>query len=147
MHILNLACDFLVVSTIPDRCELIFVLAGRHERKCFGLELLGMGLAPRLVLSVGRSEVRQSAELPLAIPQLVAMRDATQPSERHFWIDVTNGNSKISHANLQERGTFGELQALASYLEPHAPASIAIVSTSIHLRRVQSCCTRLGFFA
>src|ERR1035438_7158796 len=37
--------------------DLIFVMAGRMERKHYGLELYRAGVAPQLVLSVGRFEV------------------------------------------------------------------------------------------
>jgi len=47
-------------------CDLIFVLAGRMERKPYGLELYLAGMAPRLVLSVGRFEVSRMHQLGLS---------------------------------------------------------------------------------
>jgi hypothetical protein len=139
--------DFLTVDDPRTPCDLIFVLAGRPERKSYGLELLHQGVAPRLVLSVARYEVRQTAALPIGAQALIAIRDQTLPRERHFWVEPSSQPAKISHANLRRSGTFEELEALASFLAPQSPARIALVSTSIHLRRVRFCCARIPFFA
>lgn len=49
-------------------------------------------------------------------------------------------------APLPGRGTFGELRSLVGYLNGEPLNSLAIVSTSIHLRRVRFCCRRIHFF-
>ena len=127
-------------------CDLIVAVAGRPERKSFALECFQQGLAPRLILSVARYEVRRTAALAVPGPELLALRDATRPAERHFWIDFANGESLIRRAELKKTGTFGELQALAAYLDPHSSSKIALISTSLHLRRIQFCCSRIPFY-
>ncbi len=140
-------CDFMAAEDPVSSCDLIFVLAGRPERKSYGLKLFREGIAPRLILSVGRSEVRQTAALVPEGPELIAIRDKTPPAERHFWVDLADGRTTVSLARLQRIGTFEELKALASWLDSQPPARIALVSTSIHLRRIRYCCSRIRFFA
>jgi hypothetical protein len=121
----------------------ILVLAGRFERKPYGLKLFQQQLAPRLILSVCRYEVRQTAQ-HLSVPALLGLRDATPPRQRHFWIDYRGGRECIVRAEgIRRSSTFWELQALALYLGPAVPQRIAIVSTSIHLRRVMLCCRKI----
>lgn len=146
MAILKSAFDFLAAEDVPVPCDLIFVLAGRLERKPYGLDLFRQGLARRLVVSVGRFEVRHTAASALDVPELIALRDATPPSQRHFWLDFRNGERAISLAHLRKTNTFWELQGLASYLAHDPPVSIALVSTSVHLRRIRFCCARISFF-
>src|ERR1035438_4258492 len=63
--------------------DLIFVMAGRMERKHYGLELYRAGLAPRLVLSVGRFEVSKMSQLGLeCVDQLKSLRDDTPPDRK-----------------------------------------------------------------
>ena len=139
--------DFLVCEDPVAPCDLIFVLAGIMERKFHGLELFHQGLAPRLILSVGRSEVRQTAAILGDGQELVRLRDKTPPEKRHFWVDLEGAKETISPARLERIGTFHELKGLAAYLASRPPARIALVSTSIHLRRVRFCCARIPFFA
>lgn len=47
----------LTQNDAVQAADLIFMLAGRTERKHFGLELYSAGMAPQLLLSVGRFEV------------------------------------------------------------------------------------------
>lgn len=139
-------CEFMVMEDPVTPCDLIFVLAGRMERKSYGLQLFRQGVAPRLILSVGRSEVRQTAALLLQGPELIAIRDKTPPAERHFWVDLADGRTTISLARLKRIGTYEELKALAARLAAQPPTSIALISTSIHLRRIRYCCSRIPFF-
>ena len=81
----------------PAPADLIFVFAGRMDRKPYGMELYRAGLAPVLILSVGRFEVSKMdrAGLDLAVARnLVALRDATPPDERHFFVRFDPGCSK-----------------------------------------------------
>jgi hypothetical protein len=126
---------------------LIVVLAGRPERKPYGLELFSRGLAPRVILSVARFDVRFTAQLMPEGRELIDLRDGLPPEQRHFWINYEFGRTAILPAELKRTGTFGELQALAGYLAPRSPGRIAIVSTSIHLRRIRFCCSQISFFA
>ena len=145
MNILKPVCDYLVAGGVPTQCDVILVLAGRPERKPYGLQLFRLGLAPRLVFSVGRFEVRQTAAA-FELPELISMRDATQPSQRHFWVDFTQASREVHLAGLNRHNTFWELSGIAAYLGPAQPRSIALVSTSIHFRRIRFCCSRIPFF-
>jgi hypothetical protein len=144
MEILKSLADFLSIRDAPVSCDLIFVLAGRPERKPYGLQLFQSGLAPRLIFSVGRYEARQAAWQPIEIPGLLELREKTPPPQRHFWADFNQGNTVVSLAGLVKTNTYWELHALGSYLQPDVPRRIAIVSTSIHLRRVRFCCRRIA---
>lgn len=146
LHLLNSLYDFLDVSEQPQSCDVIVAVAGRQERKSFALELFQRGLAPRLILSVARFDVRRTTALPVPGPELLALRDQTRPAERHFWIDISNGKTLIRRAQIKKTGTFGELQALAAYLDSHSVSKIALISTALHLRRIQFCCSRIPFF-
>lgn len=130
----------------PSSCDLIFVLAGMQERKPYGLNLFHQGLAPRLILSVARSEVRATAAL-LELPGLLKLRDNLPPRKRHFWVDLSAGRTDISPAHLKKTNTYWELTGLAQYVAETRPVRIAIISTSIHLRRVCYCCSRISFFS
>jgi DUF218 domain-containing protein len=146
MSLLKSACDHLVVRNTRCLCDLIIVLAGRPERKEYGWELFGQQLAPRLIFSVGRYEVRQTANAPTRIPKLLELRDKTLPEHRHFWVDFFQTSRTASLAEIKKPGTFWELHALAEYLAPDVPWRIAIVSTAIHLRRVRFCCEKISAF-
>lgn len=137
---------FAIAEHPLTECDLIFVLAGRAERQAYGIELFQKHLAPRLILSIARFDVRHSAAL-LDNPELIALRDRTPANQRHFWADFNNRGKTLSLAHLKRTGTFEELQALANYLAAKPPARIAMISTSIHLGRVEFCCRRIPFFS
>ena len=66
--------------------DLIFVMAGKIERKHYGIELFRAGMAPRLVLSTGRFEVSKMSTFRLeGFDELIALRDSTPPDERYFY--------------------------------------------------------------
>ena len=146
LHLLTSLYDFLDVSEQPMSCDLIVAVAGREERKSFAMDLFQRGLAPRLILSVARYEVRRTTALPIPGPELLALRDATPAPNRHFWIDISNRETSIRRAQLRKTGTWGELRGLAAYLSPHSVRKIALISTALHLRRIQFCCSRIPFF-
>jgi hypothetical protein len=138
-------CDFLSSDDTPRISDLIFVLAGRPERKTYGLELFHEGFAPRLILSVGRFEVRQVVRLGLGgdfgVRELAARTPAT---ERHFFLDLAPDSRRAGLAGVRRSGTYEELSGLAAYLSSGAIASMTFISTSIHLRRVRWCCERIS---
>jgi len=109
----------------------------------FGLQLYGQGFAPRLILSVGRYEVRQTAQIGFEDLHLRELTARTPPDERHFLIEMTEGSRRVFHAGVKRTGTFFELEALARQLQAEKPGSLILISTSIHLRRVRWCCQRI----
>ena len=93
-------------------------MAGRMERKQYGLELYRAGIAQRLVLSVGRFEVSKMSRLELdGFRELVALRERTQPDERHFFTRVDLSGIHIERAKLQRWSTYGEALGLRQFLE------------------------------
>lgn len=84
---LSILSDLLSVGVTPRRCDLVVVLAGRPERKPYGLRLFREGLAPRLILSVGRFEVRQTASLDLGDLGLRQLAQRIPADQRHFFLD------------------------------------------------------------
>lgn len=126
--------------------DLIFVMAGRMERKHYGLELYRANVAPRLVLSVGRFEVAKTHPLDLGIfEKLKALRDRIQPDQRHFFVSVDASGVRVENVNLPRWSTYGELLGLRQFLEREGARGIRImiVSTGIHLRRVAFTCSRV----
>jgi uncharacterized SAM-binding protein YcdF (DUF218 family) len=117
--------------------DLIFVLAGRMERKQYGLELYRAGIAPRLVLSVGRFEVSKMRSLDLPEQhRLTALRDRTRPDERHFFVTIDHDRVSVEMAALRRWSTYGEALGLRRLLEKEDARRIIVVSTDVHLRRV-----------
>lgn len=147
VRMLQKICDFLAVQEALAPCDVIAVLAGHVERKSYALKLFNQDLAPRLIWSVARFDVKHTADLLCNGTELISMRDGHPPEQRHFWVDFREGRSTILPAHLKATGTFGELEALAMYLAPEAPLRAALVSTSIHLRRIRFCCSRIALFA
>jgi hypothetical protein len=143
---LSILSDLLAAGDTPRRSDLVVVLSGRPERKPYGLRLFREGLAPRLILSVGRFEVRQIASLGLEDMGLRQLAQRIPADQRHFFVDFRGDSRRAVVAPLRGRGTFGELRSLVGYLNDEPLNSLAIVSTSIHLRRVRFCCLRIPFF-
>src|ERR1022692_4624004 len=117
--------------------DLIFVMAGRMERKHYGLELYRAGVAPRLVLSIGRFEVSKMLQLGLEfVDQLKSLRDETPPGERHFFVTLDVSGVRLEKAKLLRCSTYGEALAFRRLLEREDGRRVMVVSTDIHLRRV-----------
>ena len=117
--------------------DLIFVLAGRMERKLYGLELYRAGVSPRLVLSVGRFEVSKMSRLGLeGADELIALREKTQPEERNFLVKMDSSGRRIERARLARCSTYGEALALRRLLETESTRTVMVISTDVHLRRV-----------
>jgi uncharacterized SAM-binding protein YcdF (DUF218 family) len=129
--------ESLTVSGTLRPTDVIFVMAGRPERKQYGLELYRSGIAPRLVLSTGRFEVSRMHALGLeGIGGLAAMRDRTPPGERHFFVTLDSSGIRIEKPRLPLWNTYGEVLALRDWLEKEHLLRVMIVSTDVHLRRV-----------
>ena len=129
----------LTQNDAVQAADLIFVLAGRMERKHYGLELYRAGMAPRLLLSVGRFEVSRMHQLDLpGIDRLIAVRDGTPPGERNFFVEVDSTDVRIEKADLPRCSTYGEALALRRRLERCQVSRVMVISTDVHLRRVAS---------
>ena len=117
--------------------DLIFVLAGRMERKQYGLELYRSGVSPKLVLSVGRFEVSRLGKLDVAcVEELIALRDQTPPDERHFFVTMDTSGVRVEKAALARWNTYGEVVGLRRLLEKEKVGRVIVISTDVHLHRV-----------
>lgn len=129
--------EFLTFSVDPRPVDLVFVMAGRMERKRYGLDIFRSGLTPTLVLSVGRFEVSKLKALQLqGYEELIYLRDHTPPDERHFFITMTGSAIRIERTKLATWSTYGETVAFLDFLRNHKARRVIVISTDIHLRRV-----------
>ena len=113
------------------------MFAGRMERKRFGLELFRRGVAPRLLLSVGRFEVSRMRSVGFdSAAELIAELDRTAPEERHFFIELNAAGTHIQTARLRRWNTYGEVLGLWKFFEHDVPRSVLVISTDVHLRRI-----------
>jgi hypothetical protein len=133
--------DSLCAGGPPLEAEVLFVFAGRQERKPYGLSLWRRGYAPTLVLSVARFEWRRFAELGLRDDGgLIDLVQRTPPEERHFFVVLhrSDAGAKTARAFRVETrglGTWNEARALAEFLERERVRSVLVVSSASHLRR------------
>jgi hypothetical protein len=139
--------DFLFEEDSPTRADVIFVLAGRHERKDYGLQLFRDGLAPRLILSVGRFEVRKIGPLGFNDLKLCDHAARLPPDHRHFFVDIVGTSRRVIARGDAGGGTYAELLSLGRYLEAERLSSLLLISTSIHLRRIRYYCQQITSFA
>lgn len=129
--------DSLTLNDSPQAADLILVMAGRMERKHYGLELFRAGIAPRLTLSVGRFEVSKMRNFAIEdVNKLIAIRDKLPPHERNFFVTLDSSGTRIEKARLRRCSTYGEALALAEFLKREKLQSVIVVSTDVHLRRV-----------
>jgi uncharacterized SAM-binding protein YcdF (DUF218 family) len=129
--------DLLAPAEPPCPADAIFVFAGRPERKVYAVELWRRGLAPVLILSIGRFEWRRIPALGLPSDGgLVDLVSATPPPLRHFLL-IFDRRGGI--CRLVPRGRFGtatEAAALSRLADERGFASVLVVSTAVHLRRI-----------
>jgi len=117
--------------------DLIFVMAGRMNRKRYGFELYRKGVAPKLVLSVGRFEVSKMLQTEFAFAdELATLRSATPPNQRHFFVSLDQFGTRMELASVPHWNTYGEVIGLMRRLGREHAAKVMVVSTDIHLRRV-----------
>ena len=125
--------------------DVIFVLAGLKTRKVFAIQLLNRGVAPRILFSVGRFEIRRFPELGL--PQtidLLEMARSIPPPQRHFFVLFENQQFAVQRIPIGPLGTLSEIDALADWIKVHEEVlSMLIVSSGPHLRRLRICCRAL----
>ena len=117
--------------------DLIFVFAGKMERKQYGLDLYRENFAPRLLLGVGRYEISRMATAGFNFAEeLIALRDRTVPKQRHFFVEIDRTGAHIERPSLPVWNTYGEVLGLRRYLAGDSATRVIIVSTDIHLRRI-----------
>lgn len=129
--------DLLSPASPPRAADAIFVFAGRPERKTYGVELWRRGLAPLLVLSVGRFEWRRIPALGLPCDGgLVGMVEATPPPLRHFFLSLDRESASCRAIPRGRFGTATEAAALGRLAAERGLGSVLVVSSAPHLRRV-----------
>jgi hypothetical protein len=129
--------DFLDVGKSPRPADCIFVLAGKQERKIYGIKMWHFGYAAQLILSVGRFEWRGFSELNLESDGgLESMVDQTPPKKRHFLIRLDRQQTSCTPVQTGLFGTRSEARALAEYLRELPVRTLLVVSSPAHLRRV-----------
>jgi uncharacterized SAM-binding protein YcdF (DUF218 family) len=129
--------DFLDIGKSPRPADCIFVLAGKQDRKSYGVKMWRFGYAPQLILSVGRFEWRKFSELGLeSNGGLVCKVEQTTPKKRHFLVRLDRQEVFCTLAQTGIFGTRSEARALAAYLRDMPVRSLLILSSPVHLRRV-----------
>jgi hypothetical protein len=125
-----------------SKADLIFVLAGRAVRKRFALGLFRDGVAPRLLFSVARFEVRGFRELalPVAFDLLPIAQEIPAP-KRHFFVLFGEGEPRVERIAVRRFGTLREIEGLSAYLTRRREIrSVIVVTSAVHGRRVALCC-------
>lgn len=136
--------DNLTWDDTVQAADLIFVMAGRMERKQYGLDLYRAGIAPRLVLSIARFEVSKMRKLSLeGLDDLILLREKTPPDERHFFLKLSDSGSTVEKVRLVKWNTYGEALGLRKLVEEEKPRKLMVVSTDVHLRRVRLTCREI----
>jgi hypothetical protein len=131
--------ETLTLSNRATPADLIYVMAGKMERKDYGLELYQAGLAPRLVLGVGRFEVTKMRGVSLehsVVEELIALRNKTPADERHFFVKLDPSGVSIEKRHLRRWSTYGEILDLQDWLKAKNVRRVMVISTDVHLRRV-----------
>lgn len=129
--------DSLARNDAIQPVDLIFVFAGRMERKSYAAGLYRAGIAPRLLLSIGRFEVSRMRGIGFEkAPELMALRDRLPPRDRHFFAEIDAAGVRFQTACLRRWNTYGEVLGLREYLRRDMPRRVALVSTDVHLRRI-----------
>jgi uncharacterized SAM-binding protein YcdF (DUF218 family) len=134
----------LAPAEAPRAADAIFVYAGQQERKEYGVALWRQGLAPALLLSVGRFEWRRVASLGLPDDGgLLPLVQATPAPERHFLLLLSPGGARAWRVPRSRFGTARETAALLDAVAAQGFQSVLVVSTAPHLRRIRISLRRL----
>jgi hypothetical protein len=129
--------DLLDRSTPPAPCDALFVFAGRPERAPYAVELWRAGMAPVLVVSVGRYEWRRFPDLGL--PSDGGLRDLverTPPSRRHFQVVLDKRGARAEWMPRGRFGTLAEARALVRLARERGWRSVQAITCAAHSRRV-----------
>jgi hypothetical protein len=124
---------------------MIFVLAGRVSRKEYGLEIFREGLAPSILFSVARFEIRRFSKMTLPVPlDLLKLAQDFPPPLRHFFVLFERHSVQVEHVLPGRFGTLTEIESLARWLKVNPQIhSLLIISSPTHLRRLRLCCRYL----
>ena len=129
--------DFLDVGKSPRLADCIFVLAGKQERKIYGIKMWHFGYAAQLILSVERFEWRKFSELNLESDGgLKALVEQTPAKKRHFLVRLDRQDTICIPVHKGFFGTRSEARAVAECLRNLSVRSLLVVSSPVHLRRV-----------
>lgn len=136
---------WLSPADAPRSADLIFVLAGRVHRKEYALQLFREGLAPRILFSVGRFEIRRFSKMNLPTPSdLLKLAQEVAPRERHYFVFFEGQEVRVEHVPPRRFGTLTEIAALRRWLAAnHEIRSAIVISSATHLRRIRMCCRSL----
>lgn len=136
---------WLSQAETPRSADLIFVLAGRVHRKEYALELFRKGFAPRLLVSVGRFEIRRFSKMSLPAPlDLLKVAQEVPPPQRHYFVSFDGQNGHAEHVLPGRFGTLTEIAALGRWLDVNPTIrSVLVISSAVHLRRIRMCCRSL----
>jgi DUF218 domain len=137
--------EWLVSADPPANADVIFVLAGLPSRKMYAANLFQRGIAPRVLFSVGRFEIRRFSELGLPqTPDLLQMAQKIPPQHRHFFVLLEGQKFEVHRIPIRTLGTLSEIDALADWLKERPQnSSLIVVSSGTHLRRLRMCCRAL----
>jgi hypothetical protein len=137
--------NWLSPADPPRSADLIFVLAGRMHRKDYALALFRQGLAPRILMSVGRFEIRRFSRMHLPVPlDLLALAQKVPPPDRHYFVFFHGQEVRAERVQPRRFGTLTEIDTLARWLHAHPEIrSLLVVSSNTHLRRIRLCCRSL----
>lgn len=136
---------WLSCADAPRPADLIFVLAGRVHRKKYALKLFRWGLAPGILFSVGRFEIRRFSKMNLPVPlDLLKLAQVLPPPQRHYFAFFKGQEVQVEHVPPGQFGTLTEIEALARWVRSHPEVqSILVISSGPHLRRIRMCCRAL----
>jgi uncharacterized SAM-binding protein YcdF (DUF218 family) len=136
---------WLSPADAPRSADLIFVFAGRVYRKEYALELFRQGLAPRILFSVGRFEIRRFSKINLPTPSdLLKLAQQVAPRQRHYFVFFERQEMRVEHVPPRRFGTLTEIEALARWLAANPEIrSVIVISSDTHLRRIRMCCRSL----
>ena len=142
---LQFLLDWMVRADSPARADAIFVLAGLKSRKLYAIQLQQQSMAPRVLFSVGRFEVRRFPELGLPPTiDLLQIAQSIPPPQRHFFVLFENQEFTVQRIPVRMLGTLSEIDALADWLGTHPQlSSLLVISSGAHLRRLRICCRAL----
>src|SRR5947209_3968162 len=115
------------------------------SRKDFALQLFREGLAPRLLFSVSRFEIRRFSKLALPTQlDLLKLAQGVLPKQRHFFVLFQGRECHVEHVQPRRFGTLTEIASLASWLDANPEVqSLILISNATHLRRIRMGCRSL----